>query len=105
MFEIFANLDHEITYEKIFKFIKRIFVDLQLAIECILIMLVYVERLMTQGGVEVRSMNWKPIVFMGILLASKFWEDLNFWNVDFLGVGQKYTLEGINQLESIFLSL
>ena len=42
---------------------------------------------------------------MGILLASKFWEDLNFWNVDFLGVGQTYTLEGINQIESIFLSL
>jgi len=68
-------------------------------------MLIYIERLMTMGGVEVRILNWKPLVFMGILLASKFWEDLNFWNVDFLGVGQHYSLEGINQMESEFLAL
>jgi len=91
--------------EDIMNFIKRIFVDLQLAIECILIMLIYIERLMTMGGVEIRYMNWKPLVFMGVLLASKFWEDLNFWNVDFLGVGQSYSLEGINQIESEFLAL
>jgi hypothetical protein len=68
-------------------------------------MLIYIERLMTIGGIEIRSMNWKPLVFIGILLASKFWEDLNFWNVDFLGVGQSYTLEGINLMESEFLGL
>ena len=95
----------EWTHEEIIEFIKRIFVDMQLAIECILIMLIYIERLMVIGGVEIRYMNWKPISFIGILLASKFWEDLNFWNVDFLGVGQSYTLEGINQLESQFLAL
>ena len=95
----------EWTQNEIVDFIKRIFVDMQLAIECILIMLIYVERLMVIGGVEIRNLNWKPIVFIGTLLASKFWEDLNFWNVDFLGVGQSYTLEGINQLESQFLAL
>ena len=91
--------------DDIINFIKRIFVDMQLAIECILIMLIYIERIMMIGGVEIRLINWKPLVFMGILLASKFWEDLNFWNVDFLGVGQSYTLEGINQIESEFLGL
>jgi len=60
---------------------------------------------MTSGGIEVRYLNWKPLVFIGVLQASKFWEDLNFWNVDFLGVGQSYTLEGINQMESEFLAL
>ena len=68
-------------------------------------MLIYIERLMTIGGIEIRFMNWKPLVFIGVLLASKFWEDLNFWNVDFLGVGQSYTLEGINLMESEFLGL
>lgn len=95
----------EIDAEDVAKFIKRIFVDLQLAIECILIMLIYIERIMTMGGVEIRLMNWKPLVFIGILLASKFWEDLNFWNVDFLGVGQTYSLEGINMMENEFLAL
>lgn len=68
-------------------------------------MLIYIERVMTIGGVEIRLSNWKPLVFIGILLASKFWEDLNFWNVDFVGVGQSYTLEGINQMENEFLAL
>jgi hypothetical protein len=95
----------ECTPEEISKFMKRIFVDLQLAIECILIMLIYIERLMAISGVEIRSINWKPLVFIGILLASKFWEDLNFWNVDFLGVGQNYSLEGINLMEKEFLGL
>mmetsp|Transcript_32288 Transcript_32288/g.28602 ORF Transcript_32288/g.28602 Transcript_32288/m.28602 type:complete len:86 (-) Transcript_32288:334-591(-) len=84
---------------------KHIFADLELAIECILIMLIYIERLMITGGVEVRLMNWKPLVFIGIILASKFWEDLNFWNVDYIGVAQSYSLQGINQMEKEFLGL
>lgn len=95
----------ESTPEDISKFIKRIFVDMQLAIECILISLIYIERLMAISGVEIRYINWKPLVFIAILLASKFWEDMNFWNVDFLGVGQDYSLEGINQMEKGFLGL
>ncbi|CAI2362010.1 unnamed protein product [Moneuplotes crassus] len=93
------------TPEDIQNLIKSIFDELQLAIECILIMLIYIERLMTMGGIEVRLINWKTLVFTGTLLASKFWEDLSFWNVDFLGVGQNYSLEGINQLEKEFLGL
>lgn len=51
-------------------------------------------------------MNWKPIVFTGILLASKFWEDLNFWNVDFVEHGvTEYPLKAINILEAEYLAL
>jgi len=39
---------------------------------------------MINGGLEIRYCNWKPLLFTAILLASKFWEDINFWNVDYV---------------------
>lgn len=44
-------------------------------------------------------------MFTAILLASKFWEDINFWNVDYVEALQLYSLKSINRLESEFLSL
>ena len=91
--------------EDIIAFITRIFNRMQLAIECVLIHLIYLERIMQQGNVEIRYCNWRPMVFTAILLASKFWEDINFWNVDFVEVIKLYSLRGINTLESEFLGL
>ncbi len=87
------------------KFITHIFNKLHLALETIVIMLIYIERLMTISNVEIRRENWKPIVFTGLLLASKFWEDLSFWNIDFTEVDDLYDLDAVNTLESEFLVL
>jgi len=47
------------------------------------ISLIYIEKLMATSKIEIRNINWKPLLFTSILLASKFWEDINFWNVDY----------------------
>lgn len=60
---------------------------------------------MITGRIEIRYCNWKPLMFTAILLASKFWEDINFWNVDYVEALQLYSLKSINRLESEFLSL
>ena len=52
-----------------------------------------------------RFCNWKPLMFTGILLASKFWEDINFWNVDYVDALGLYPLKSINRMESEFVSL
>lgn len=49
--------------------------------------------------------NYRPLIITGILVASKFFEDINFWNIDFVEVSQIYSLKSINMLESFFLSL
>lgn len=56
--------------------------------------------------IEIRYCNWKPLIFTSILLASKFWEDISFWNVDYVeGLPDLYPLKAINIMESEFISL
>ena len=86
-------------------FMRKIIDRLQLATECIVISLIYLEKMMLIGGIEIRRGNWKAIFFTAILLASKFWEDINFWNVDYSEAFNYYSLKAINRMESEFLSL
>jgi len=95
----------ECKEEDIVKFMRLIISKMTLASECIVISLIYLEKLMHTSKIEVRFLNWEPLVFTSILLASKFWEDVNYWNIDYeehLGI---YPLKSINRMESEFLSL
>ena len=59
-------------------FMRKIFEKMQLATECIIISLIYLEKVMINGGIEIRFCNWKPLLFTTVLLASKFWEDIKY---------------------------
>jgi hypothetical protein len=41
----------------------------------------------------------------GLLLASKVWQDLSSWNIEFASVYPQYSLESINRLELHFLRM
>lgn len=93
------------TEGDILGFMRKIFDKMQLATECIIVSLIYLEKIMTTSKIEIRFSNWRPLVFTSILLASKFWEDICFWNIDYhdgLGI---YPLRSINRMESEFLGL
>jgi len=51
------------------------------------------------------TFNWKPIVYTGLLLATKFWEDINVWNIDYVETLEGFSLTATRNLESQFLSL
>ncbi len=70
-----------------------------------MISLIYIEKLMATSKIEIRYCNWKPLLFTAILLASKFWEDINFWNVDYVEHLELYNLMAVNRMESEFISL
>ena len=78
---------------------------MQLATECIIVSLIYLERMILLSKVEVRFSNWRALVFTSILLASKFWEDICFWNVDYVDALKLYPLRSVNRMESKFISL
>jgi len=69
--------------------------------ECIIILLIYVERLL-EGGVMLMSFNWKPVLLAALLVSAKMWEDKCRWNVEFVRVVPEYTVMAINQLETEF---
>lgn len=69
--------------------------------ECIIMCLIYIERLIkvTKGRFCIRYDNWRPTVFACMILASKVWDDLSMWNVDFSQISPAFDLQRINELE------
>ena len=51
--------------------------------ECIIMSLVYIERLVKQSHLPLTLRNWKQVMMICMILASKIWDDLSMWNSDF----------------------
>merc|ERR1719233_2466487 len=91
------------TANQIKNFLSRIFRKLSLSVECAIVALLYAERLMSQGKIAMNGRNWRPILLASILMASKMWDDLSSWNIEFSELFPIFTLKEINQLEKLFL--
>ena len=91
--------------EEIYEFGHQLFKAVQLSSECSIVCLIYVERLMEVAKVPLLACTWRPIVMCGLLLASKVWQDLSSWNIEFASVYPQYSLDAINRLELNFLRM
>jgi len=101
--EIQTNYDEIPTEQEIYEFGHRLFQKVQLSSECSIVCLIYVERLMEIAKVPVVARTWRPIFMCGLLLASKVWQDLSSWNIEFASVYPQFSLDQINRLELLFL--
>ncbi len=45
--------------------------------------------------------TWKPLVYTGLLLATKYWEDRYFWNIDAVNATGVFELEEVNRFEHL----
>jgi hypothetical protein len=54
---------------------------------------------MEAAKVPLLACTWRPIFMCGLLLASKVWQDVSSWNVEFSSVYPQFSLEAINRLE------
>lgn len=98
--------NYEIPSEsEIYEFAHRLFKSVQLSSECSIVGLIYVERLMEASKVPLLADTWRPIFMCGLLLASKVWQDLSSWNIEFASVYPQYSLDSINRLELQFLRM
>jgi len=88
---------------EIYDFAHQLFKSVQLSSECSIVCLIYVERLMEIAKVPLLACTWRPIFMCGLLLASKVWQDLSSWNIEFSSVYPQFSLESINKLELNFL--
>lgn len=69
------------SLEDITAFYRDVFRKSQMETDCIIMTLIYVERLIrrTEGRLRPRSSNWRSILFSCMILASKVWDDLSMW--------------------------
>ena len=93
------------TESEIYEFAHQLFKSVQLSSECSIVGLIYVERLMETAKVPLLADTWRPIFMCGLLMASKVWQDLSSWNIEFASVYPRYSLESINRLELQFLRM
>uniref|UniRef100_A0AAV1U1R8 WW domain-containing protein n=1 Tax=Peronospora matthiolae TaxID=2874970 RepID=A0AAV1U1R8_9STRA len=94
------------TLSEIATFVKHVFSRAQMESECIIMSLVYVERLLkaTSGSLQLRGENWQRLVFCSMVMASKVWDDLSMTNADFSRIWPELSLKLINELELVYLS-
>lgn len=94
------------SLNEITQFYRDIFRKSQMESDCIIMSLIYVERLMkeTNGGVRPSLKNWKSVMFASMIMSSKVWDDLSMWNSDFSKICHSFTLQRVNQLEMAMLS-
>jgi len=89
---------------EIHKFLYLIFKVENLSGECAVMSLAYIERLLTLTSITLHPTNWRRICLGAIVLASKVWEDMAVWNVDFLNVFPKLKTEDLAKLEREYLT-
>ncbi len=98
------------TLDDITTFYRDIFYKAQMEADCIIMSLIYVERLIkkTIGKLRPRATNWRSLLFSCMILSSKVWDDLSMWNADFSQScppgGVNFSLQRINQLELAILN-
>ncbi|KAJ1633889.1 hypothetical protein T492DRAFT_866047 [Pavlovales sp. CCMP2436] len=91
----------------IVQFLRNIWRKARLTPHCVIICLVYVDRLeaKSEEGVLLHARSWRPIIFSALLLASKVWHDVSYWNSDFSTICPIFTVRNVNKLERTILEL
>ena len=92
------------TLDEVSAFYRYVFQRAQMESDCIIMSLIYVERLIksTEGKLRPNGNNWRSVVFSSMVLASKVWDDLSMWNGDFsqtCPAGVQFSVKRINELE------
>lgn len=91
--------------EDIESFMTAIYECAEFSPECNVLSLLYINRLIAFTGLPLHSGNWRPLVFISLIVAQKVWDDRYLGNLDFAYIYPFFTLEEVNQLEAKFLSL
>ena len=72
---------------------------------CLVVALIYMERLRRGTGALLLASTWQPIVLISIIVAQKVWEDRAHLNVDFTQLCPNLTIQQLNSIERNFLRL
>jgi hypothetical protein len=89
----------------IYRFMRNLFTAAQLTAECAIVTLIYLERVLSYGELDLCPSNWKRLVLGAVMLASKVWDDQAVWNVDFCQILKDIAVSEMNELEREYVQL
>jgi len=103
-----AGAVQQVTVDGVLTLISDLARSLFFCKQVIVLCAVYVEKLVTDTPVILTTGNWRSVMIVGLLIASKVWEDVHPWNADFEEclqdiAGIRYRQGALYRLESIFL--
>lgn len=110
-FGVDPNKHHVVTRQSIENYIWLIYKTTSMELECLIPALIYLQKLLTVRPksyltkLRIYSKNWKTIVGMSLLLASKVWDDFHMHNDDFVTVLYCMDLKRCNKLEIFYLQM
>jgi len=94
------------TETHVFEYMRIIFQYYKMDVECSIMGLIYIERMLEITSMTIDATNWRRLILAAIIVASKVWQDYAVWTQDFLQVFNNYiTVQDLNHLELKFLEL
>lgn len=87
----------------IFKFLKVIFDCAQFSVECLILALIFVNRLIGKSGLALDAKNWRLVVVISLIVAQKVWDDRSLINAQFAMICPMFSLDKLNLLEQVYL--
>lgn len=101
----FPFLEYKPTEEEVYYYCKYVVLASKMEKEIPLMALVYIERFMTNTGMLLNHWNWRRVVLIVLIIASKVWDDDSLENIHFPQVMPDISLKEVNTLEKTFLEL
>ena len=89
--------------QSIFEFCANIMILTKMEKDVLIISLIYIERLIFNTGFILNSRNWRKIIFISLIIASKIWDDDSLENIHFSQIFTHLKISEINLLERIFI--
>eukprot|EP01100_Stratorugosa_tubuloviscum_P004704 TRINITY_DN2189_c0_g1_i2.p1 TRINITY_DN2189_c0_g1~~TRINITY_DN2189_c0_g1_i2.p1 ORF type:complete len:857 (+),score=356.85 TRINITY_DN2189_c0_g1_i2:34-2571(+) len=88
---------------EVFRFLGDIYRAMKMSAECGIMALAYIERVISHTEITLHASNWRRICLSSFLLASKVWEEMAVWNVDFIDIFPGVSIRDLNRMEKQFL--
>jgi hypothetical protein len=99
------NIRKEPTIDEIIDFIEALYNCVQFSSECVIIGMIYIDRIIALTGLSLQNTNWRPLIFVSLMMSQKIWDDRYLSNGDFSSIYPFFEKEDLNLLEMKFLEI
>ena len=93
------------TADDIMDFIEALYNCVQFSPECCIICLMYIYRIIALTGLSLQETNWRPLIFVSLMVSQKIWDDNVLPNGDFSIIYPFFDNEQLNELEIKFMEI